>query len=108
MMLWRFFLNASYSVNIYFQVKSENKSYENGELKDEALRQSPEEIMATGGCRYRNGPVFNGQEWHPNVYPHGEQKCVLCRCKVRQSTNYYILILHVKYTEYFLFHRMVT
>nr|XP_050868652.1 dorsal-ventral patterning protein Sog isoform X3 [Vespula vulgaris] len=47
-----------------------------------STRRSPEEILATGGCKYPlGGPYENGMEWHPRVHSHGEMKCVKCRCK---------------------------
>ncbi|XP_015181074.1 PREDICTED: dorsal-ventral patterning protein Sog [Polistes dominula] len=47
-----------------------------------SILRSPEEILATGGCKYPlGGPYENGMEWHPRVHSHGEMKCVKCRCK---------------------------
>lgn len=42
---------------------------------------SPTMIMSSGGCKSPMGFHSNGQEWHPVVALHGEQKCVTCRCK---------------------------
>lgn len=49
---------------------------------------SPEEIMAHGGCKVANAVHENGQEWHPYLPSHGEQKCIKCRCKVSSSWNF--------------------
>lgn len=43
---------------------------------------STEEIMANGGCNVAQTIYENGQEWHPVLPSHGEQKCIKCRCKV--------------------------
>lgn len=44
--------------------------------------ESPEEILANGGCKIANTVHKNGHEWHPVLPSHGEQKCITCRCKV--------------------------
>ncbi|KAH8419850.1 hypothetical protein KR009_003267, partial [Drosophila setifemur] len=53
-------------------------------LQDQA-RPSPghsaEEVLASGGCKVVNKVYENGQEWHPILMSHGEQKCIKCRCK---------------------------
>lgn len=43
---------------------------------------STEEIIAGGGCKVAKTIYENGQEWHPILPSHGEQKCIMCRCKV--------------------------
>lgn len=43
---------------------------------------STEEILANGGCKHTQTIYENGQEWHPVLSSHGEQKCIKCRCKV--------------------------
>lgn len=43
---------------------------------------STEEIMANGGCNVAQTIYENGEEWHPVLPSHGEQKCIKCRCKV--------------------------
>ncbi|XP_073829379.1 chordin short gastrulation isoform X1 [Musca autumnalis] len=42
---------------------------------------SSEEILSQGGCKVVNKIYENGQEWHPVLASHGEQKCIKCRCK---------------------------
>lgn len=60
-------------------------------LRDEGTKtdivKTPEEILAQGGCRAVNYLYENGQEWHPILASHGEQKCIKCRCKVSFSRN---------------------
>lgn len=55
-------------------------------LQDQASQnpnvRSSEEILAQGGCNVVNKVYENGQEWHPVLASHGEQKCITCRCKV--------------------------
>ncbi|KAG5681985.1 hypothetical protein PVAND_011384 [Polypedilum vanderplanki] len=55
------------------------------EMKDQGSKSgtlnSPTVIMANGGCKSHMGYHTNGQEWHPVIASHGEQKCVKCRCK---------------------------
>ncbi|KAH8281195.1 hypothetical protein KR018_011918, partial [Drosophila ironensis] len=54
-------------------------------LQDQAIHRTPahnaEEILASGGCKVVNKVYENGQEWHPVLMSHGEQKCIKCRCK---------------------------
>ena len=56
-------------------------------MKDQGSKQgtlsSPQIIMATGGCKSPMGYHSNGQDWHPIIASHGEQKCIKCKCKVR-------------------------
>ncbi|XP_055615506.1 dorsal-ventral patterning protein Sog [Toxorhynchites rutilus septentrionalis] len=47
----------------------------NGSLK------STQSILANGGCSYNSNIYENGQEFHPILATHGEQKCVKCSCK---------------------------
>lgn len=59
------------------------------EMKDQGTKQgtldSPTVIMSSGGCKSPMGFHSNGEEWHPIIASHGEQKCVKCKCKVRNS-----------------------
>ncbi|XP_016962788.1 dorsal-ventral patterning protein Sog isoform X2 [Drosophila biarmipes] len=54
-------------------------------LQDQAMQRSPshsaEDVLANGGCKVVNKVYENGQEWHPILMSHGEQKCIKCRCK---------------------------
>ncbi|KAH8272231.1 hypothetical protein KR044_003746, partial [Drosophila immigrans] len=54
-------------------------------LHDQAMQRSAahsaEEVLAAGGCKVVNKIYENGQEWHPILLSHGEQKCIKCRCK---------------------------
>lgn len=52
-------------------------------LQDQASHKttSTEEILSQGGCKVLNKVYENGQEWHPILASHGEQKCIKCRCK---------------------------
>ncbi|KAJ6637065.1 Dorsal-ventral patterning protein Sog [Pseudolycoriella hygida] len=54
-------------------------------LRDQGSRKgtlkSTEEIIANGGCNVAQTIYENGQEWHPVLPSHGEQKCIKCRCK---------------------------
>ncbi|XP_017869500.1 PREDICTED: dorsal-ventral patterning protein Sog [Drosophila arizonae] len=55
------------------------------ELHDQAVQRTAahnaEEVLAAGGCKVVNKVYENGQEWHPILMSHGEQKCIKCRCK---------------------------
>lgn len=67
-------------------VKPQKESKQNTEvMKDEGSRSgtlnSPTVIMASGGCKSHMGYHKNGQEWHPIIASHGEQKCIKCKCK---------------------------
>ncbi|XP_058832695.1 dorsal-ventral patterning protein Sog [Topomyia yanbarensis] len=42
---------------------------------------STQTILANGGCTYNANIYENGQEFHPILATHGEQKCVKCSCK---------------------------
>ncbi|EDV92181.1 GH24183 [Drosophila grimshawi] len=54
-------------------------------LHDQAMQHSAahtaEEVLNAGGCKVVNKIYENGQEWHPVLMSHGEQKCIKCRCK---------------------------
>lgn len=54
-------------------------------LQDQGLSKSAvrsnEDILNQGGCKAVNKVYENGQEWHPILASHGEQKCITCRCK---------------------------
>lgn len=60
-------------------------------LHDQAMQRtaahSAEETLAAGGCKVVNKIYENGQEWHPILMSHGEQKCIKCRCKVSSLTR---------------------
>uniref|UniRef100_A0A182Y516 Short gastrulation n=1 Tax=Anopheles stephensi TaxID=30069 RepID=A0A182Y516_ANOST len=43
---------------------------------------SPQMILAAGGCRFEENFYENGEEYHPVLATHGEEKCIKCRCKV--------------------------
>lgn len=42
---------------------------------------SPQAILENGGCKYNGNVYENGQDFHPILASHGEQKCVKCTCK---------------------------
>lgn len=48
---------------------------------------STDEILANGGCKVAQTIYENGQEWHPTLPSHGEQKCIKCRCKVSRKQS---------------------
>ncbi|XP_054727208.1 dorsal-ventral patterning protein Sog [Anastrepha obliqua] len=52
-------------------------------LQDQGIRVTypAEDIISQGGCKVLNKVYENGQEWHPILASHGEQKCIKCRCK---------------------------
>ncbi|XP_071446929.1 dorsal-ventral patterning protein Sog [Hetaerina americana] len=57
-------------------------AHDTNQLKDQSNPRSEEDILAAGGCKFTvGGPFENGREWHPRIHPHGEEKCVKCRCK---------------------------
>ncbi|XP_046389733.1 dorsal-ventral patterning protein Sog [Ischnura elegans] len=56
--------------------------HDTNQLKDQGNPRSEEDILAAGGCKFTvGGPFENGREWHPRIHPHGEEKCIKCRCK---------------------------
>jgi chordin len=70
-------------------VKTSNKEVSKPnteEMKDQGSKHgglsSPTIVMASGGCKSPMGYHPNGQEWHPIIASHGEQKCIKCKCKV--------------------------
>uniref|UniRef100_U5ESB1 Putative short gastrulation n=1 Tax=Corethrella appendiculata TaxID=1370023 RepID=U5ESB1_9DIPT len=62
-----------------------SKKQDTNELKDQGSKSgtlnSPQTILANGGCKTTMGIHENGQEWHPVIALHGEHKCIRCRCK---------------------------
>jgi chordin len=79
-------------INLYILQPKPNKDMSNNnanneEMKDQGSKNgglnSPTVIMASGGCKSHMGYHPNGQEWHPIIASHGEQKCIKCKCKVR-------------------------
>lgn len=50
---------------------------------------SPTIIMSSGGCKSPMGYHPNGQDWHPVIASHGEQKCIKCKCKVNKRSFTY-------------------
>ena len=66
-------------------------------LQDQAAPRSAgrhsEELLSQGGCKVLNRVYENGQEWHPVLASHGEQKCIKCRCKVSFHISKSSLIL---------------
>ncbi|XP_052873639.1 dorsal-ventral patterning protein Sog [Anopheles cruzii] len=63
-----------------------NRESNKDELQDEAgsvigTLRSAQTILAAGGCRYDENIYENGQEYHPILATHGEEKCIKCRCK---------------------------
>lgn len=52
------------------------------------------DILLAGGCKHAyGGPYENGKEWHPQIYFHGVERCVLCRCKVECEFFPYLSML---------------
>lgn len=73
----------------HFQIKEinyEKKIIETDVLRDQGSKtgniKSTDEILKNGGCKIAQTIYENGQEWHPVLPSHGEQKCIKCRCKV--------------------------
>lgn len=46
---------------------------------------TPDDILSQGGSKVVYTIHENGDEWHPILASHGEQKCITCRCKVSRS-----------------------
>lgn len=61
--------------------KESNKDEQKDQGSKSGTLNSPTVIMASGGCKSHMGYHKNGQEWHPIIASHGEQKCIKCRCK---------------------------
>eukprot|EP00095_Tigriopus_kingsejongensis_P008579 maker-scaffold167_size293163-snap-gene-1.25 protein:Tk08579 transcript:maker-scaffold167_size293163-snap-gene-1.25-mRNA-1 annotation:"short gasrtulation" len=40
-----------------------------------------EDILAMGGCHWKDAVRSNGESWHPQILPYGEYPCVTCTCK---------------------------
>lgn len=83
------FLSHIYNILSYLQIKLNNLDktpIETDVLRDQGSKRgtikSTEEIMANGGCKVAQTIYENGQEWHPVLPSHGEQKCITCHCKV--------------------------
>lgn len=74
------------------KVQKPTKHYNTEELRDQESKHggtlnSPSIIMSNGGCKSPMGYHPNGQEWHPIIASHGEQKCIKCKCKVIFYSN---------------------
>ncbi|KAI1285379.1 Chordin [Halotydeus destructor] len=52
-----------------------------GDQRASSTSKSPNELLASGGCRFKGRVLPNGYEWHPTVQPFGEVKSVNCHCK---------------------------
>lgn len=69
-------------------------------MQKTSLAVSVQDILSNGGCKISSLVHANGDEWHPVIASHGEQKCIKCRCKVitffltdfflNLFTNYYL------------------
>jgi chordin len=55
--------------------------------QDMADEWTEEDVLNDGGCRFRDEVFENGALWHPRVEPHGEMKCINCRCKVSPDAS---------------------
>lgn len=53
-----------------------------GRLGDMGRVRTDQDILAEGGCTWREEVRENGAIWHPSVLPYGEISCVTCKCKV--------------------------
>lgn len=62
---------------------------------------STDEILLNGGCKVANSVHENGNEWHPILPSHGEQKCIICRCKVN-SKDFKITFSRLLIISFFL------
>lgn len=51
-------------------------------MQKTSLAVSVQDILSNGGCKISSLVHANGDEWHPVIASHGEQKCIKCRCKV--------------------------
>lgn len=74
------------------QVKESGKPVNTEEMKDQGSKHgtlnSPAIILSSGGCKSPMGYHPNGQDWHPVIASHGEQKCIKCKCKVGTQIIY--------------------
>lgn len=52
-------------------------------------RQAPSEteVLAAGGCKFREALYKNGEEWSHRIEPFGNIPCVMCSCRVSSSNN---------------------
>lgn len=77
--LWDFFPQIKLS-------NADKKAFDTEFVGDQGSKvgtiESTEDILANGGCKVAQMNYKNGQEWHPTLPSHGEQKCIKCRCKV--------------------------
>uniref|UniRef100_A0A182J073 Dorsal-ventral patterning protein Sog n=1 Tax=Anopheles atroparvus TaxID=41427 RepID=A0A182J073_ANOAO len=60
--------------------RSKDVQYDEAGTSSGTLR-SPQAILDAGGCRNEENIYANGQEYHPILATHGEEKCIKCRCK---------------------------
>uniref|UniRef100_A0A182N420 Short gastrulation n=1 Tax=Anopheles dirus TaxID=7168 RepID=A0A182N420_9DIPT len=66
--------------------KVPKKAHSTGVQEDEPVSasgtlRSPQTLLEAGGCRFEDNIYENGQEYHPILATHGEEKCIKCRCK---------------------------
>ena len=54
-------------------------------MQDQAVARTGRDILEAGGCKLKGRYHENGADWHPNVLPWGEMKCITCYCKVKAS-----------------------
>lgn len=77
-----------HSIYIYTQVKERkpnrigNPDEPSDQGNSSGTLRSTQTILANGGCKYNANVYENGQDFHPILASHGEQKCVKCACKV--------------------------
>lgn len=68
------------------KISEKNRQPNSNILHDQGIvrsyQRTVEEMLNNGGCRVITKVYENGQEWHPVLASHGEQKCITCRCKV--------------------------
>lgn len=78
--------------NLQSQVKpkvTRNPGDPDNQLDDPS--RMPSTVTLPGTCKSHMGWHKNGDEWHPIIASHGEQKCIKCRCKVSHSYLIYLL-----------------
>ncbi|KAF4519369.1 hypothetical protein B566_EDAN011375 [Ephemera danica] len=60
--------------------------HEPTEQQDQTSPRTAQDVIDEGGCIVRKEVYKNGQEWHPHIGSHGQDKCITCRCKMSSMT----------------------
>ena len=59
------------------------KAFDPEQPQDGGVERTDFDVLAEGGCEWKNEVHENGHVWNPRVQPYGEVRCVQCTCKVQ-------------------------